>query len=184
MPRTPATLHHRRSHSRTENGPCGNQPAGATPRGKGASDSRKPKRGRNTGQSDNTRVGVLFHVAGGDGAADSRAESPAEGTQDPMAPTQNKGPAQGWRRDQENQNCCAHEESWTLDLGAVRACVFTEVSAPRRWRGKVIGSGFYATLLARDYSTRASAMAAVEDAAGEVLQAALLRLGIAMTQRR
>lgn len=184
MPRTPATVDAHKPQGR-------NEPAKAKGKARhhrALSDNQKT-RGKRVCNSHQGKAGKSVqgnarrhHAAGMDFLPTSTrrdGKGPARGRsvrQSPKAAIQNQASSgQGWIRDTKGEIFGACEEAWTLDLGAVRVSVFTTVAAPREWRAKVHGSGFYVTNLRGAYATMKGAQTWAVRAAIEIMQDSVMR---------
>lgn len=186
MPRTPSPRHNRSHGPRDED----NAPASGHSRRSNASPQtlhhkQAPRKGGNRRRPNSRRVALLRAPTGGDGAARQRRHGVRQAENLPVEAKEKARPTP-WRRDKETLIHLTSEEAWTLDLGAVRACVYRPISTDQKkeWRAKVIGAGFYATNLGGHYATRKQAIRAVELAARTLLTKSLAKVERIIATRR
>lgn len=167
MPRTPTSPKHLGSRRRNAPARVPSSKLDSATRKKGHR-SRGSKRKGAQDRADAGRMEVLLSPTGGHGSPHhGRASLLQSGMVSKKKSSQRK--AQGkenelaaWSQEQGQFARSIAEEAWTLDLGAIRLAAYTEISAPKAWRARVICAGFVTTTLKGTYATRAEAMRAAE----------------------
>lgn len=123
----------------------------------------------------------VFHSdAGRDGEASQRRDSVRQPAETPVA----KAPQEVWEegdcRAESVLYCKGCEAYWTLDLAAVRCCVYSPIStseapAPPIYKAKVIAAGFNFLPIRKDFDSLKEAMDAAEIAAFSIIRDAFIR---------